>query len=101
MMILRRGGGSTNITYVAIRAARQEPRIQTQATNAGLPRLRDLGGATPGRDEEDTTRSPESRCVHGRRVSCSCGTKRCRCVRKYHTQSVGGRKDAPFLPMSQ
>ena len=40
MTILRGGGGSTNNTYVAISAAGQRPRIQTQATSARLPRLR-------------------------------------------------------------
>ena len=39
MTILRGGGGSTNIMYVAISAARQKPRIQTQTSSAFLRRL--------------------------------------------------------------
>ena len=46
MTILRGGGGSTNIMYVAISAARQKPRIQAQTASAAFPCLRGLGGTT-------------------------------------------------------
>jgi hypothetical protein len=55
MTIVRGGGGSTNITYVAIRAARLRPRVQTQTMSACLLRLRGLGDVAAGRDEEATT----------------------------------------------
>src|SRR5262249_22854914 len=87
MTILRGGGGSTNITYVAISAARQKPRIQTQTTSACFPWLRDLGGATLGGDEEGTTQPLECGCVHGRPVGRTRGTERCRCVGMYHPNS--------------
>src|SRR3954453_11094419 len=66
MTIFRGGGGSTNITYVAIRAAAQTPMIQTQAATARLRRLRGLAGGTTGRDEESTIRSPECRWIQDR-----------------------------------
>src|SRR5262245_30130658 len=65
MTILRGGGGSTNNMYVATSAARQKPRIQTQAVSGCLPWPRGRGGATLGRDE-GTTHSPECRDNHGR-----------------------------------
>src|SRR5262245_52779699 len=65
MTILRGGGGSTNMMYVAISAAALKPRIHTQTTIACLLRLRGPGDVALGRDEEDMARSPECRCGHG------------------------------------
>ena len=54
MTILRGGGGSTNIVYVPISAAREMAMIQIQTPIGCLRLRRGLGGATLGRDEEDT-----------------------------------------------
>ncbi len=72
MTILRGGGGSTNIMYVAISAAKLKTAIQIQTTSARLAlRRRRLGGVTFDPDENDTTRSPLRRCRDGRRISAS------------------------------
>src|SRR3954447_24463546 len=99
MTIFRGGGGSTNITYVAIRAAAQTPRIQTQAATARLRRLRGPAGGTTGRDEESTTRSPEYRWGHGRTLGRWRGTAGCRFVGRDYTRSgprPGEHERGPF-----
>ena len=59
--------------YVALSAARQIPMIQAHATNGRLLFLRGLGGITMGGNGEDTTRSPDCRCGHGRPSGRSSG----------------------------
>src|SRR5271167_440904 len=74
MTILRGGGGSTNITYVATSAATENPRIQAHAI-ACLPGRREFDDGALDPEDECTTRSPVYRSIDGRPGGRSRGTE--------------------------